>query len=183
MPYALYIHGSTDGFIPILYTLRVHQVSCLPAIHRSNLRLEIHPFRPSTGRVPSWEVPKGIWSSTKPHQLQIFHKWKETQLGPMICDLVDLGFAVRAIYIGWNLDCLQKRPSSKNQPPRSCIQKSHAFFRTARSVEMNFLISNRSCHVQMRTCVHNCVHSTATQGWSWRRPRCDNFGILAAGAV
>ena len=139
--------------------------SFLPSIHRSSLRLEIHPFRPSTGRVPGWEVPR------KPN-------W-----APMICDVVDLGFAVRAIYsIGWNSDCLQKRPS-KNQEPRSSIQKTYAFFRTTRSVEMNFLISNRSCHVQMRTCVHNCVHSTATQGWSWRRHRCNNFGILAAGAV
>ena len=146
--------------------------SFLPSSHRSSLRLEIHPFRPSTGRVPGWEVPISYRYSTSD---------KKANWAPMICDVVDLGFAVYT-YIGWNLDCLQKRPS-KNQQPRSSIQKNHAFFRTTRSVEMNFLISNRSCHVQMRTCVHNCVHSTATQGWSWRRHRCNNFGILAAGAV
>ena len=165
MPYIniIYPWVCTDGFIPMIWVLE-SSPSCLPSSHRSSLRLEIHPFRPSTGRVPGWEVPR------KPN-------W-----APMICDVVDLGFAVYT-YIGWNSDCLQKLPSSKKQQPRSSIQKKYAFFRTTRSVEMNFLISNRSCHVQVRTGVHNCVHSTATQGCSWRRPRCNNFGILAAGAV
>ena len=117
------------------------------------------------------------------HQLQIFHKWKETQLGPYDLRPGRPWFCLVLQKNRWNKRIASRSDHQRTSSPGHLSKKIMLSLGPLRSVEMNFLISNRSCHVQVRTGVHNCVHSTATQGCSWRRPRCNNFGILAAGAV